>query len=180
MKRLLLILVALMAFCASASAQLYVVNGEEYSTEQMRRIDPERVESTELVPVNDSIMALYGERAADGVIIVKLKHDAEPRFSVDSLSFREWVEREVEWGNDEPAARVVYHYVVGTDGRARLTELIESTDNRLRQRVVRAVKRAPLWTPAERESQAVEVEQVLVIELPKGKRLRGKQFLIQL
>ena len=180
MKQLLLILVALVAFCASASAQLYVVNGEEYSAEQMRRIDPERVESTELVPVNDSIMALYGERAADGVIIVKLKHDAEPRFSVDSLSFREWVEREVEWGDDEPAARVAYRYVVGTDGRARLTELIESTDNRLRQRVVRAVKRAPLWTPAECEGQAVEVEQVLVIELPKGKRLRGKQFLIQL
>ena len=180
MKRLLLILVALMALCASASAQLYIVNGEEYTTEQMRRIDPERVESTELVPVNDSIMMLYGERAADGVIIVKLKHDAEPRFSVDSLSFREWVEREVAWGNDEPAARIAYRYVVGIDGRARLTELIESTDNRLRQRVVRAIKRAPLWTPAEREGRAVEVEQVLVIELPKGKRLRGKYFLIQL
>ena len=114
------------------------------------------------------------------MIIVKLKHDAEPRFSVDSLSFREWVEREVAWGNDEPAARVVYHYVVGIDGRARLTELIESTDNRLRQRVVRAVKRSPQWTPAEREGQAVEVEQTLIVELPKGKRLRGKYFLIQL
>ena len=114
------------------------------------------------------------------MIIVTLKHDTEPQFSVDSLSFREWVEREVAWGNDEPAARVVYRYVVGTDGRAQLTELIESTDNRLRQRVVRAVKRAPLWAPAEREGRAVEVEQVLVIELPKGKRLRGKHFLIQL
>ena len=179
MKRLLLI-VLLLLLSISASAQLYIVNGEEYSVEQMRRIDPERVESTELIPVNDSIMVLYGERAADGVIIVKLKHDTEPRFSVDSLSFREWVEREVEWGNDEPAARVVYRYVVGIDGRARLTELIESTDNRLRQRVVRAVKRAPQWAPAEREGQAVEVEQTLIVELPKGKRLRGKYFLIQL
>ena len=179
MKRLLLI-VLLLLLSISASAQLYIVNGEEYSVEQMRRIDPERVESTELVPVNDSIMVLYGERAADGVIIVKLKHDTEPRFSVDSLSFREWVEREVEWGNDEPAARVAYRYVVGIDGRARLTELIESTDNRLRQRVVRAVKRSPQWTPAERERQAVEVEQTLIVELPKGKRMRGKYFLIQL
>ena len=179
MKRLLLIALLLL-LSISASAQFYVVNGEEYSAEQMRRIDPERVESTELVPVNDSIMVLYGERAADGVIIVKLKHDTEPRFSVDSLSFREWVEREVAWGNDEPAARVVYRYVVGIDGRARLSELIESTDNRLRQRVVRAVKRSPQWTPAEREGQAVEVEQTLIVELPKGKRLRGKYFLIQL
>ena len=178
-KRLLLFLVGLFAVC-SASAQLYIVNGEEYTAEQMRRIDPERVEHSEQVAINDSIMALYGERAADGVIIVKLKHDAEPRFSVDSLSFREWVEREVAWGNDEPAARVVYHYVVGIDGRARLTELIESTDNRLRQRVVRAVKRSPQWTPAEREGQAVEVEQTLIVELPKGKRMRGKYFLIQL
>lgn len=179
MKRLLLVLVGLFV-SATASAQLYIVNGEEYTAEQMRRIDPERVESSEQVAINDSIMALYGERAADGVIVVKLKHDTEPQFSVDSLSFREWVEREVAWGNDEPAARVVYRYVVGTDGRAQLTELIESTDNRLRQRVVRAVKRAPLWTPAEREGRAVEVEQVLIIELPKGKRLRGKHFLIQL
>ena len=179
MKRLIAI-VLLLFVSATASAQLYIVNGEEYSAEQMRRIDPERVESSEQVAINDSIMALYGERAADGVIIVTLKHDTEPQFSVDSLSFREWVEREVAWGNDEPAARVVYRYVVGTDGRTQLTELIESTDNRLRQRVVRAVKRAPLWTPAEREGRAVEVEQVLVIELPKGKRLRGKHFLIQL
>ena len=179
MKRLIAI-VLLLFVSATASAQLYIVNGEEYSAEQMRRIDPERVESSEQVAINDSIMALYGERAADGVIIVTLKHDTEPQFSVDSLSFREWVEREVAWGNDEPAARVVYRYVVGTDGRAQLTELIESTDNRLRQRVVRAVKRAPLWAPAEREGRAVEVEQVLVIELPKGKRLRGKHFLIQL
>ncbi|MBR2419692.1 MAG: TonB-dependent receptor, partial [Rikenellaceae bacterium] len=146
MKRLIAI-VLLLFVSATASAQLYIVNGEEYSAEQMRRIDPERVESSEQVAINDSIMALYGERAADGVIIVTLKHDTEPQFSVDSLSFREWVEREVAWGNDEPAARVVYRYVVGTDGRAQLTELIESTDNRLRQRVVRAVKRAPLWTP---------------------------------
>lgn len=179
MKRLIAI-VLLLFVSATASAQLYIVNGEEYSAEQMRRIDPVRVESSEQVAINDSIMALYGERAADGVIVVKLKHDTEPQFSVDSLSFREWVEREVAWGNDEPAARVVYRYVVGTDGRAQLTELIESTDNRLRQRVVRAVKRAPLWAPAEREGRAVEVEQVLIIELPKGKRLRGKQFLIRL
>lgn len=179
MKRLIAI-VLLLFVSATASAQLYIVNGEEYSAEQMRRIDPERVESSEQVAINDSIMALYGERAADGVIIVTLKHDTEPQFSVDSLSFREWVEREVAWGNDEPAARVVYRYVVGTDGRAQLTELIESTDNRLRQRVVRAVKRAPSWAPAEREGRAVEVEQILRIELPKGKRLRGKRFLIQL
>ena len=179
MKRLIAI-VLLLFVSATASAQLYIVNGEEYSAEQMRRIDPERVESSEQVAINDSIMARFGERAADGVIIVTLKHDTEPQFSVDSLSFREWVEREVAWGNDEPAARVVYRYVVGTDGRTQLTELIESTDNRLRQRVVRAVKRAPLWAPAEREGRAVEVEQVLVIELPKGKRLRGKHFLIQL
>lgn len=169
----------LVAFCATSSAQLYIVNGEEYSVEQMRRIDPERVEHSEQIVLNDSIMARFGERAADGVIVVTLKHDTEPQFSVDSLSFREWIEREVAWGDDEPAARVIYRYMVGTDGRARLTELIESTDNRLRQRVVRAVKRAPSWTPAEREGRAVEVEQVLRIELPKGKRMRGKSYLIQ-
>lgn len=179
MKRLL-ILILLTFVSVTASAQLYIVNGEEYSAEQMRRIDPERVESSEQVAVSDSIMARYGERAADGVIVVTLKHDTEPQFSADSLSFREWVEREVAWDDNEPAARVVYRYVVGVDGRARLTELIESTDNRLRQRVVRAVKRAPLWIPAEREGEVVEVEQVLVIELPKGKRLRGKRVLIQL
>lgn len=178
MKRLLLFLAGLFTVC-SASAQLYIVNGEEYSAEQMRRIDPERVEHSEQIALNDSIMARFGERAADGVIVVTLKHDTEPQFSVDSLSFREWVEREVAWGDDEPAARVIYRYVVGTDGRARLTELIESTDNRLRQRVVRAVKRAPLWVPAEREGRAVEVEQVLRIELPKGKRMRDKYYLIQ-
>ena len=135
-----MVLVGLFTVC-TASAQLYIVNGEEYTAEQMRRIDPERVEHSEQVAVNDSIMARYGERAADGVIVVTLKHDTEPQFSVDSLSFREWVEREVAWGDDEPAARVVYRYVVGTDGRAQPTELLRQLDDSLEKSETPKIKK---------------------------------------
>jgi hypothetical protein len=149
-KRILLVFAAVIAFCATASAQLYIVNGEEYSAEQMRRIDPERVEHSEQVAVNDSIMARYGERAADGVIVVTLKHDTEPQFSVDSLSFREWVEREVAWGDDEPAARVVYRYVLDElverlpDAFTELSEVMRRVVPVVLLLLVRAVPVVPL------------------------------------
>ena len=76
MKRSLLFLIGLFA-SVTASAQLYIVNGEEYSVEQMRRIDPERVESSELVPVNDSIMVLYGVSPTNASVFALIVHSTQ-------------------------------------------------------------------------------------------------------
>ncbi len=62
------------------------------------------------------------------------------------------------------------------DGTAELTELIESTDSRLRTKVVRAVRKAPKWQPALSGGKPVEVEQVLKIQLPRGKRIPRERY----
>lgn len=180
MKGFLTLLMLLAACTAAASSPLYIVNGCECDAEQMRRIDPSHIVSSEQLPVSDELIARYGQRAADGVIVVTLRYDTPPVFDAGGKSFREWVEDNVEWAEDDPAARVIYRYVVRCDGTVELTELIESTDNRLRTKVVRAVRKAPAWTPAMSGGEPVEVEQVLKIQLPHGKRMPREQYLRRL
>lgn len=176
MKKFLTILLSLTAYAAAASSPMYIINGRECDAEQMRRIDPSHIVSSEQLPVSDELIARYGQRAADGVIVVTLKYDTPPVFDADGKSFREWVEDNVEWEDDDPAASVIYKYVVRCDGTAELTELIESTDSRLRTKVVRAVRKAPKWQPALSGGKPVEVEQVLKVRLPRGKRIPRERY----
>lgn len=151
---------------ACAGEPIYIVNGREYSGEEMKRIDPAQIVRSEQLPVDEALIARYGQRASDGVIVVTLKYDTPPSFPADPVSFNHYIEQQVDWGEDEMPARVIYRYVIRRDGTAELTDLIESTDNRLRGRVVRAVRKAPKWIPAKCNGEAVEVEQVLNIRLP--------------
>lgn len=176
MKKFLTILLSLTACAAAASSPLYIVNGRECDAEQMRRIDPSHIVSSEQLPVSDELIARYGQRAADGVIVVTLRYDTPPVFDAGGKSFREWVEDNVEWEDDDPAASVIYKYMVRRDGTVELTELIESTDSRLRTKVVRAVRKAPKWQPALSGGQPVEVEQVLKVQLPHGKRIPRERY----
>lgn len=73
--------------------------------------------------------------------------------------------------DDETAARVVLRYTVNTDGRAEVSAELESTDSRLRRRVLKAVEEAPLWEPATKNGAPVASEGVLRIQLPEGKPL---------
>ena len=170
MKRYILILFALFAATLSAVAQrpLYIVNGVE--TEEIESIPPDDIENIESLPADEETIARYGEKAANGVILISLRYD-KPAIFEAGTTFDEYIAGQVKWDDDEPAARIILRYTVTPEGKAVLAQELESTDNRLKRRVLKALSEAPHWHPAQKNGVAVASEGVLHIQLPKGKRM---------
>ena len=170
MKRLLLLLSLLLAAAHDAAAQepLYLVNGRE--VEEIGSIPPDDIESVEMLPADGWTIARDGARAFTGVFVVTLRYDPPARFTA-AESFDAYSASHVKWSDGETAARVVLRYTVNTGGRAEVSAELESTDSRLRRRVLKAVEEAPLWEPATKNGAPVASEGVLRIQLPEGKPL---------
>ena len=168
MKRYILLLSALFAATLSAVAQrpLYIVNGVE--TEEIESIPPDDIENVEMLPADEETIARYGDKAANGVMLVTLRYDQSAVFPADS-TFSGYIARQVKWGDDEPAARIVLRYTVTPEGDTVVAQELESTDSRLKRRVLKAVAEAPRWTPARKNGTPVESEGILHIQLPEGK-----------
>ena len=98
----------------------------------------------------------------------------------DSLSFDRYVARRIKWDATDPVARVVYRFKVQCDGSVVLTDLLESTDGRLRRKVVKAVEEAPRWSPATKDGRPVETEHVLRVQLPEGRAMPPERAVILL
>lgn len=161
---------------AWAQSPLYIVNG--HKTDNIRNIPPSDIERIETVEIDDESIAQYGPEASHGVIIVTLKYDEPASFQGDSISYNDYIADRVKWGDNEPAARVAIRYTVGTDGSVTLGDVLESTDNRLRRKVVAAVAEAPKWTPATKAGKPIESEGVLQIQLPRGKRMPQEPYVV--
>ena len=170
MKRYILLLSALFAATLSAVAQrpLYIVNGVE--TEEIESIPPDDIENIESLPADEETIARYGEKAANGVILISLRYD-KPAIFEAGTTFDEYIARQGRWDESEPTARVVLRYKITPDGETVVQQELESTDNRLKRRVLKALSEAPHWHPAQKNGVAVASEGVLHIQLPKGKRM---------
>lgn len=149
-----------------AQEPLYIVNGVERAS--LDDIPPELIERAERLPADEQTIARYGARASNGVLLITLHHDRSARFT-GGESFDAYIASQVEWPDDEPAARVVLRYEVTPEGRAVVTRELESTDRRLRRRVQQAIEEAPSWEPATKAGRPVASEGVLRIQLPAGK-----------
>lgn len=174
MKRLLLTVLAaglLALLPAQAQRPMYIVNGTPM--EEIAHIPPANIERIETLPADEESIARYGEQASNGVILVTLRYDEPARFEAEGIaSFGEYIARRVKWDASEPAARVILRYTITTEGKTVVETVLESTDNRLRRRVLKAVESAPDWQPARKEGTPVATEGVLRIQLPEGKRMR--------
>ena len=104
----------------------------------------------------------------DAFMLVTLRYDQSAVFPADS-TFSGYIARQVKWGDDEPAARIVLRYTVTPEGDTVVAQELESTDSRLKRRVLKAVAEAPRWTPARKNGTPVESEGILHIQLPEGK-----------
>ena len=153
MKRYILLLSALFAATLSAVAQrpLYIVNGVE--TEEIESIPPDDIENIESLPADEETIARYGEKAANGVILISLRYDKPAVFEAGT-TFDEYIAGQVKWDDDEPAARIILRYTVTPEGKAVLAQELESTDNRLKRRVLKALSEAPHWHPAQKNGVA--------------------------
>ena len=150
--RTILFLLVAAAVALPLSAQerrpVYIVNGERYEGDAFREIPPAEIERMEQLPADEQTIERYGSDASNGVILITLKYDSKAVFTADSLSFDRYVARRIKWDATDPVARVVYRFKVQCDGSVVLTDLLESTDGRLRRKVVKAVEEAPRWSPA--------------------------------
>lgn len=167
MKKAYVLLLLLAAWATAAAQQpLYIVNGVE--REAIADIPPDDIERVEMLPADEESIARYGEGAAHGVMLVTLRYDEPARFFAGE-DFSEYIARQVEWDEDEPAARVILRYKITPEGLTQIVRELEATDSRLRRRVVKAVEQAPPWTPARKDGKPIESDGVLRIQLPAGK-----------
>lgn len=162
MKRYALLLYILFLAAAVRAATprpqpLYIVNGKE--TSEIRSIPPEDIENVEMLPADEETIARYGQRAAHGVMLITLRYDRPASFPADT-------------------ARVVLRYKITPDGETVVQQELESTDNRLKRRVLKAVAEAPRWHPAQKNGAPVESEGVLSIQLPEGRRMPRQAELV--
>ena len=159
---------------------VYIVNGERYEGDAFREIPPAEIERMEQLPADEQTIERYGSDASNGVILITLKYDSKAVFTADSLSFDRYVARRIKWDATDPVARVVYRFKVQCDGSVVLTDLLESTDGRLRRKVVKAVEEAPRWSPATKDGRPVETEHVLRVQLPEGRAMPPERAVILL
>ena len=164
MKRYLLSLLALHLLPAAAQElpdrePLYIVNGEERT--EIQSIPPDDIERVEMLPADEETVARYGQRASNGVMLVSLRYDTPARFA-----------------ETDPTARVVLRYTITETGRAEVDQELESTDNRLKRRVLKALAEAPAWTPATKNGSPIASQGILRIQLPKGRRMPRQVELI--
>lgn len=170
MKKRLIIILAFFAaaFQAAAQTPLYVVNGSV--TQEIASIPPDDIEHVEMLPADEQTIARYGHEASGGVMLITLRYDQPARFEADS-TFNGYIARQVVWEPDEPAARIILRYTITPEGETIVDKELESTDSRLKRRVLKAVEQAPRWQPALKNGTPVASEGVLRIQLPEGKHM---------
>lgn len=170
MKRIIAIIVFVLSLTLqslSAREPLYVVNGEVVAS--IDDIPHEDIESIDVLPADEESVALWGEGASEGVIMVRLRYDTPASFAADGYdNFTEYLASVVNWREPNAAERVSLRLTIGTDGRARISEVLQATSRQLLRRVERAIEDAPLWSAAMRNDVAIECQQLVNLQLPLG------------
>ena len=182
MARRLMILIglSLLWLCAAAENSrepLYVVNGQ--IRESVSNIPEKNIESIETLPADERTIAQYGEKANNGVVIITLCYDKAAVFA-PSDNFSEYIASKVKWTENDPVARFVMRFTVNADGTLSEGKILQSTDKRFAKRVRSAFAAAPHWQPASKRGVAVESEHLLIVQLPKGKKLPKEPYIIML
>ncbi len=173
-RRLVLFAALLAATPLAAQKPLYIVNGTP--CDEIAGIETDDIERIEELPADEESIARYGDKATNGVILITLKYDSPAVFE-GGEPFADHIARQVKWGENEPAARVALRYTVTAEGETVAGAILESTDSRLRRRVLKALAEAPRWKPATKNGRPVESEGVLRIQLPEGKPLPGEPYI---
>lgn len=180
MRRLFLLFAAVLVVVPTMARQpMYVVNG--VVVESIDHIPHEDIESIDVLPADDETIALWGDAAMEGVILVRLRYDTSASFAADGFTnFTEYLAAHVCWKDGMPAERVSLRIKVDCEGRISLHEILQSTSRQFLKRVERAVAEAPLWQPAMRDGKPVESLHLVNLQLPAGSSLPTEHVVILL
>ena len=166
---------------SSAQSPLIIINGTVTELTDLKSVNPQDIESIDTEPANEYTVAKYGPRANNGIVCVTLRYDNPAEFLIADTSFGDYISSHVKWSDSDPAARIVVRYTINPDGHITTGEVLESTDARLRRRVLAAMKAAekqPLWRAAMRSGTPVATERVVQISLPVGKSMESEPYII--
>lgn len=147
------------------------------SEQEVKDIDPADIIDNKLLPVDEQVIAKYGNDASNGVIIITLRYDTPARFEVDGqeIAYSSFIADQVKWSEMDGVARVIISFTVGEDGSIVHTDVLEATDKRLLRRIEQAIEEAPRWQPALKDGKGVQTEHLLRITLPKGRKMPREQ-----
>ena len=170
--RCALLAVLTLVCCTTLNAHepLYVVNGT--IVESIDAIPQEDIESIDILPANEDTIAMWGEGAAEGVILLRLVYDTPARYDADGYdNYTAYLADNVTWSDKMPAARVSLRLAVDSEGRATIAEVLQSTSRQFLKRVTKAIDSSPRWMPAVRDGSPVESIVLVNLLLPEGKSL---------
>ncbi len=158
---------------SAANKPLYVINGNIDDEVNIDDIPSSLITNIEVIRGEDAVEK-YGQKGSNGVILISLRYDTSPLFS-KKISFHDYIIESIKWEDTDPVARVIFRYKVKTNGSVELIEIMESTDSRMRKRIVKAVNAAPKWErPAKLDGKPVETISAERIQLPIGQRFPGE------
>lgn len=171
MRFLNLIFVTLLSIGTLAAREpLYVVNGNVVAS--IESIPHEDIESIDVLPADEDTIAKWGTEASEGVIIVTLRYDTPASFEYEGYhNFTDYLAHTVRWDDTHPAERVSLRITVDSEGRATISEILDSTSRQFLKRVTRAISDAPLWSPATRNGNPLESTHLVNLKLPINKEL---------
>lgn len=178
MCRLILSIVLLLGTATlSAREPLYVVNGKV--VESIKHIPQGDIESIDILPANEESIAMWGEGAAEGVILLRLVYDTPARFVTEGYdNYTDYLADNVKWDERMPAERVSLRLRIDPEGGASIAEVLQSTSRQFLKRVTSAIENAPRWEPAVRDDRAVASIVLVNLLLPEGKSLPTEHAVI--
>ena len=159
---------------------LVIVDGKEFDG-ALEAIDSDSIENITILKGDSATAAygaVYGEKGANGVIIINTKRGGEdavlraqqmPTFNGgDLMTFREWVMRNVRFPQEALEkgiyGRVVASFVIDNEGKLGNITVLASPDALLSKEVERVLALSPAWTPGKENGETVSVKFTLPVD----------------
>ena len=159
---------------------LIIVDGEVFEG-NLEDIDADTIENMTILKGDSATAAygaVYGEKGANGVIIINTKRGGEdavlraqqmPTFNGgDLMTFREWVMRNVRFPQEALEkgiyGRVVASFVIDNEGKLGNITVLASPDALLSKEVERVLALSPAWTPGKENGETVSVKFTLPVD----------------
>lgn len=171
---------------------LYVVDGNVVSAEEFKNLNPDDIESKEVLK-GEAATSQWGSRGENGAVVATTKKaaskaadepaDAEPEvfnvvekmpeFEGGVQNLLKFLKANITYPEEAKKngtqGRVVVQFVVDKDGSITDANIVKSVSPELDAEALRVVKAMPKWTPGEQKGEKVRVKFTLPVQfqLPK-------------
>jgi TonB family protein len=169
------------------SNALIIVNGNEISKYELSRINPDKIESIDVLKSKTSVEK-YGEKGKDGVIEITTEKEQKEFFIVEELPkfpggvdvLKGYVASTMKYPSialeNGIYGQVIVNFIVAHDGSVTDAKISRGVDPTLDKEALRIVNNMPKWKPGSQNGKPVRVSYSLPIDfkLPLDKVSKEK------